>query len=74
MLDCKLVKVLIPMGARLTVEQFPKAHEEIEDMTCVPYENVVGILMYVMVFTQPDISHVVGVLSIYMSTPGKEHG
>jgi hypothetical protein len=41
-------------------------------MPCVPYESVVGSLMYVMVCTQLDISHIVGVLSRYMSTPIKE--
>jgi hypothetical protein len=29
--------------------------------------------MYAMVCTRPDIAHAVGVLSRYMSTPGKEH-
>jgi hypothetical protein len=29
--------------------------------------------MYAMVFTRPDITHAVGVLSRYMSKPGKEH-
>jgi hypothetical protein len=73
MQDCKLVKVPIPVGARLTVEQCPKTQEEIEDMAHVPYASVVGSLMYVMVFTQPNIVHAVGVLSKYMSTPGNEH-
>ena len=42
-------------------------------MTHVPYESVVGSIMYAMVYTQPDISHIVGVLNRYMSTPRKEH-
>jgi hypothetical protein len=42
-------------------------------MACVPYSIVVGILMYSMVFTQLDISHGLGVLSIYISTPRKEN-
>ena len=29
--------------------------------------------MYAMVCTRPDIAHVVGVVSRYMNTPGKEH-
>jgi hypothetical protein len=73
MQDCKPVKVPIPVGARLTVEQCPKTQEEIEDMAHVPYASVVGSLMYAMVCTRPDISHAVGVLRRYMSTPGKEH-
>jgi hypothetical protein len=43
-------------------------------MAHVPYASVVGSLMYVMVCTQPDISHAVGVLRRYMSTPGKSTG
>jgi hypothetical protein len=42
-------------------------------MAYVPYASVVGSLMYVMVCTQPDISHAVGVLRSYIPTPRKEH-
>lgn len=42
-------------------------------MALVPYASVVGSLMYAMVCTRPDIAHVVGVLSRYMSMPKKEH-
>jgi hypothetical protein len=39
----------------------------------IPYASVVDSQMYVMVYTQPDISHVMGVLSRYMLTLGKDH-
>jgi hypothetical protein len=39
----------------------------------VPYVSVVGSLMYAMVYTRPNISHVVGVLRKYISKPRKEH-
>jgi hypothetical protein len=42
-------------------------------MSHVPYASAVGSLMYAMVCTRPDIAHAVGVLSRYMSKPGKEH-
>jgi hypothetical protein len=42
-------------------------------MAHVPYASDVGSLMYAMVYTRLDIAHVVGMLSRYMSTPGKEH-
>ena len=42
-------------------------------MAHVPYASVIGCLMYAMVYTQLDISHAVGVLSRYMTTPCKEH-
>jgi hypothetical protein len=42
-------------------------------MSHVPYAIVVGSLMYAMVCTRPDIAHAEGLLSRYMSKPGKEH-
>jgi hypothetical protein len=73
MQDYKPMKVPIPVGSRLIVEQCPRTQEEIKDMAHVLYESVVGSLMYVMVCTRPNIAHEVGVLIRYISTPGKEH-
>jgi len=73
MQDSKPVKVHIPVGVNLYVEQCPRTQEEEEHMFRVPYVSAVGRLMYVMVCTRPDIAHVVGVLSRFMSKPGKEH-
>ena len=42
-------------------------------MSRVPYASAFDRLMYVMVCTRPDIAHAVGVLSRFMSKPGKEH-
>jgi hypothetical protein len=42
-------------------------------MSHVPYASVVGSLMYAIVCTRPEIAHAVGVLSRYVSKPGKEH-
>eukprot|EP00253_Pinus_taeda_P004184 PITA_04184 len=42
-------------------------------MSRVPYANVVGNLMYMMVSTRPDISHVVEVVIRFMANPGEEH-
>eukprot|EP01018_Ginkgo_biloba_P024166 Gb_40913 [translate_table: standard] len=47
--------------------------QKMENMACVPYASVVGSLMYVMVCTRPDITHVVGVLSRFMVNPKHEH-
>ena len=51
----------------------PKRQEDIKYMSKVPYQLAVGSLMYAMVCTRPDIAHVVGVVSRYMSNPGKQH-
>ena len=68
MQENKQVKLPIPIGVNLSIEQCPKTWEEEEDMPWVPYASEVGSLMYA-----PYIAHAVGVLSIYMSKPGKEH-
>ena len=47
--------------------------EDKEEMKIVPYASVVGSLMYAMVCTRSDIAHAVGVVSPFMSNPGKEH-
>ena len=57
----------------MPIDQCPKPQEEIEYMARVPYANAVDSIIYVMVYTRPDISHVLGVLSRYMVTPEKKH-
>eukprot|EP00253_Pinus_taeda_P026484 PITA_26484 len=73
LIGSKPVKVHIPVGVKLSVEQCPKTQEEEDDMSRVPYASAVDNLMHVMVCTRPDIAHAVGVLSRFMSKPGKEH-
>eukprot|EP00253_Pinus_taeda_P036535 PITA_36535 len=72
-LDSKPVKVPIPVGVKLSAEQCPKTQEEEEDMSRVPHASVIDSFMYAMVCTRQNISHAVGVLSRFMSKPGKEH-
>jgi hypothetical protein len=73
MQECKLVRVPIPIGVKLFADQYPKIREAEEDLSHVPYVSVVGSLMCAMVCTRSYIAHAVGVLSRYMSKPGKEH-
>jgi len=42
-------------------------------MSRVPYASAVGSLMYAMVCTRADISHVVGIVSRFLSNSGREH-
>ena len=42
-------------------------------MKSVPYALTIGSLMYAMVVTRPDISHSIGVVSIFMHNPGRSH-
>ena len=42
-------------------------------MAKIPYANVVGSLIYVMVCTRPDIAYSMSLVSRFMSNPGKVH-
>ena len=42
-------------------------------MSKVPYASTISSLMYAMVCTRPNIAHVMGVVSRFMSRPGKQH-
>ncbi|RVW24226.1 Retrovirus-related Pol polyprotein from transposon TNT 1-94 [Vitis vinifera] len=67
--------VSTPLGShfKLSKEQSPKTKEERDHMSKVPYASAIGSLMYAMVCTRPDIAHAVGVVSRFMSRPGKQH-
>ncbi|KAI9197746.1 hypothetical protein LWI28_003619 [Acer negundo] len=73
MSDAKPVRTPLASHFRLSKEQCPETDEEKGFMARVPYASAIGSLMYAMVCTRPDISHVVGVMSRYMSNPGKQH-
>eukprot|EP00253_Pinus_taeda_P018986 PITA_18986 len=69
----KPTKVPISVGVNLSIELCPKAQDEEEDMSRVPYASTVSSMMYAMVYTRPNIAHVVVVLSTFMSKPRKEN-
>ena len=52
--------VNVPLAShfKLSLDLCPSSVEEKDYMSHVPYANTVGCLMYAMVCTRPDISHV----------------
>ena len=71
--NAKAVSTPLPGHLKLTKEMFPKTQEEEDKMSKVPYALAIGSLMYAMVCTRPNIAHVVGVVSKYISHPLIEH-
>ena len=67
--------VSTPFGShfKLSKEQSLKTEEEMDHMSKVPYASAIDSLMYAMVCTRPDIAHAMGVVSKFMSKPGKQH-
>ncbi|KAL4339828.1 hypothetical protein GQ457_08G032880 [Hibiscus cannabinus] len=55
--NAKPVSTPLANHFKLSSEQCLKTDKEIEEMAKVPYANVVGCLMYVMVCTRPDLPH-----------------
>ncbi|OAE29694.1 hypothetical protein AXG93_509s1470 [Marchantia polymorpha subsp. ruderalis] len=73
MMDSKGVWTPLAAHFKLSAAQCPTDAVEKGNMSCVPYEQAVGSLMYLMVCTRPDIAFAMGKVSRYMSNPGKVH-
>jgi len=71
--DCKPVSLPLASHFILSKEQSPANEEEKEYMNKIPYSNVIGSIMYLMVCTRPDLAHAVSTLSRFMSNPGPKH-
>lgn len=69
----KVVNTPFATHFKLSSKQSPSNEAEKLDMQRVPYASTVGSLMYAMVRTRPNIAHVVGTLSRFLSNPSREH-
>ena len=70
----KIVGTPIVQHFKISKEDLLKIVRDEEYMDWIPYSSVVGSLMYVMVFTRPNLCYVVSVVSIYMANPRKSIG
>ncbi|GAA0166740.1 hypothetical protein LIER_21827 [Lithospermum erythrorhizon] len=71
----KAKEVNIPLAShfKLSHQLCPSTNEENLSMKSIPYSSSVGSFMYAMVCTRSDIAHAVGVVSRYLSNPGRHH-
>ena len=69
----KALSTPLPSYVKLSKQDCPQSDEEKAEMDKLPYASAVGSLMYAMIATRPDIAFAVGVVSRYMSNPGKKH-
>ena len=67
--NIKAVSISLAPHFKLSATSSPSTDEEY--MSRVPYQSIVGSLIYAMVCTQPDISQVISIVSRYMHAPGK---
>jgi len=69
----KLVTTPLSNHFTLSKKSCPTIQEEREDMAAIPYASTFGSLMYAMVFTRTDITHVVSLISRFFSNTGRVH-
>lgn len=70
-LDTKQYKTPLSSGIKLSKDDCPTTPEDILAMKQYPYQSLIGILMYAMLVTHPDIAFAVGILSQFSLNPGK---
>lgn len=73
MADCKPVSTPTNISEKLSKEMSPKDENEKREAEKLPYQGLVGSLMYLAVSTRPDIAHVVSVLSQFNVDYGTAH-
>ena len=66
---------LIPFrhDIHLSKKMCPNISKEIECISKIPYASTIRSLMYVVLYTRPDIAHAVSVINKYQSNPSEEH-
>jgi hypothetical protein len=73
MRNAKPVSTPLAAHFRLSSALCPQSDDDVEYMSRVPYSRAVGFLMYAMIYSCPDLSHTLSVVSRFMDNPGKEH-
>jgi hypothetical protein len=66
--DCKAIGVPLDPKTKLK-----KNVNKDDEMVKVPYQQVVGSLMYAMLCTRPDLAYPISVVSQHMANPSLEH-
>ena len=74
-MEAKTKSVSTPLASyfKLSAGMSPSTDDECLYIAQVPYQSIVGSLMYAMVCTRPDISQAVSTVIRYMQDPRKGH-
>lgn len=63
MQECKSVVTPLEPGSITKTDDSPKSREEIERLKKIPYQSIIGSLMYAYQGTRPDLAYAVSTLS-----------
>ena len=73
MLDSNPAPTPMAAGTKLTTDMCPTTPSDIQDMSRIPYREVVGCLRYLVTASRPDIAYAVKELSRFLQNPGHQH-
>ncbi|RDX94527.1 hypothetical protein CR513_23084, partial [Mucuna pruriens] len=71
--NAKVVSTPLTTHFKLRFRHSPSNEAEKTNMSRVLYAFAMGSLMYAIVCTKPDIAHIVGIVSRFLSNPSREH-
>ena len=73
MSDCNPALTPMEENLKLSVKMLPETPEDWERMKPIPYQELIGKLLYLAIATRPDIAYAVGVLCRFVENPGPDH-
>lgn len=71
--ECRATATPLKHGLKMSTENGAKLPNEKEEMDKIPYRQLIGSLMYLALYTRPDIMHAVTKLSQYNTNSGRIH-
>jgi len=73
MQNCNEASTPLDINQKLSKEMSPTTEEEKTEMAKVPYQELVGSLIFACQGTRPDIAHAVGIISRFNNNPERVH-
>ena len=71
--DCAPASTPLPPGTKLSDLNLPENDAEREEMSKLPFCELLRSLMYLYIGTRPDLSFTIQYLSQYQANPGRAH-
>lgn len=73
MSNCKSASTPEQYNVKLSKHDCPSNEEEGRAMASIPYNSLVGSILYAATSTRPDLAHAVNTLSMFLKNPGMNH-
>ena len=73
MSECRACVTPMEPNSRLSSDNSPQTEAEKDSMRLIPYGTLVGVLLYLVTCTRPDLAFAVGMLGRYTKNPGMQH-